>query len=153
MKGKRNAAFQEARAAAARSSEGMKTLFDICEGLQESMQPIADLQRQIRAARAPRLEVGRPELAVGRIIEHQGQFARAVARLQLGSLASAARELVRHAHRAQALDEAGWLPHHSMPFDWVEECPGDANAIHRLLSRRFRERRSDAYSSPHFTIK
>ena len=143
MKGK--AAFLEATAAVGHSAEGMKTVFDICEGLQEAMQPFADLQRQIRAVRAPRLAVGRSESAVRRIIVSQGRFARAVARLQLGSLAATARELVRHAHRAQALDEAGWLPHHSMPFDRVEECAGDADAIHRLLSRHYRERWSDVH--------
>ena len=145
MKGKRKAAFLETDAAATRSAEGMKTVFGICAGLQEAMQPFADLQEQIRAVRAPRLAVGRPESAVRRIIESQGRFTRAVAGLQLGSLATATRELVRHAHRAQGLDEAGWLPHQSMPFDRVEECAGDADEIHRLLSRHYRERWSDVH--------
>ena len=46
------------------------------------MQPFADLQRQIGAIRAPRLAVGRPDLAVRRIIESQGRLARSVAQLQ-----------------------------------------------------------------------
>ena len=82
MKGKRNDALLAAAHAAGRSSEGMKSVLDICKGLQEAMQPFADLQRQIGAIRAPRLAVGRPDLAVRRIIESQGRLARSVAQLQ-----------------------------------------------------------------------
>ena len=143
MKGKRKAAVPGVTGAAGRRAERMKSVFDIGRGLREAMQPFADLQRQIGALRSPRLVVGRPEIAVRQIVESHGRFGKAVARLQLGSLATAAGKLARYAQRAQALDEAGWLPHHSMPFERMEECAGDADAIHRLLCRHYREQWSD----------
>lgn len=143
MKGKRKAAVPGMAAAAGRRAEGMRSVFDIGRGLREAMQLFADLQRQIGALRSPRPVVGRPEIAVRQIVESQGRFTRAVARLQLGSLTTAAGKLARYAQRAQALDEAGWLPHHSMPFERMDECAGDADAIDRLLCRHYREQWSD----------
>ena len=140
MKGKRNATLPDATAAAAHSLEGMNTLFAICNGLQEAIRPFSDLQRQLRRAQAHRLQVDGLGSAVRQIIENQSRSARAVARLQLGSVGTTARKLARHAQRAQALDEAGWLPHYSMPFDRMEECAADADAIHKLLCRHYGER-------------
>ena len=41
------------------------------------------------------------------------------------------------------LDEAGWLPHHSMPFEIMEECAGDLDAVYELLCRHYEKRWSD----------
>ena len=145
MNGKRNTALLNTPAAAARSLEGMKTLFAICKGLQEAMRLFSDLQRQLRTVRTPRLEVDGLDSAVRQIVQNQVRIARAVARLHLGSVATAARRLARHAQRARALDKSGWLPHYSMPFDRMEECAGDADAIHKLLCRHYGERWSDVH--------
>ena len=48
---------------------------------------------------------------------------------------------VREARRnPQALDDAGWVPHYTMPFDCIAECGGDADAIRSLLSLHYEER-------------
>ena len=143
MTGKRNSELTEAAAAAGRSSEGMRPVFAMCQGLQKAVKPFADLQRQLQVARVPRFGLDRPESAFRQIIESQSRIAGVVRRLQLGSVGTAAWQLARHARRAQVLDEAGWLPHHSMPFGRVEECAGDVGAVHELLCRHYRERWSD----------
>ena len=140
MKGKRDDAISKVATAGAQLLEGMKPVFDICEGLQKAMQPFADLQRQIQAVRAPCLKVREQESAVRRIIESQSRFARAVGKLRLGPLVAAAGKVARHACNAQTLDDAGWLPHYSTPFDRVDECTGDVDALCALLSRHYRER-------------
>ncbi len=143
MTGKRNGALTEAAAAAGHSSEGMRTVFAMCQGLQEAMKPFADLQRQLRGARVPRFGLDRPESAYRKVIESQARIAGVVKRLQLGSVGTAARQLAHHARRAQVLDEAGWLPHHSMPFGRMEECADDVGAVQELLCRHYQERWSD----------
>ena len=87
----------------------------------------------------PSLGLDRQDSAFRQIIENQARIVEAVKGLQLGP----ARQLARHARRAQVLDEAGWLPHHSMPFARMEECAGDVDAVHELLCRHFEELWSD----------
>ena len=143
MNGKRNGGPMEAATAAGHSSEGMRTVFSMCQRLQEAMKPFADLQQQLQVARLPRFALDRPESAFRRIIQRQARIAEAVKGLQLGSVETAARQLERHARRAQVLDEAGWLPHHSMPFGRMEDCAGEVRAVHELLCRHYEERWSD----------
>lgn len=45
-----------------------------------------------------------------------------------------------HIRNVEALDDAGWLPHYTMPFDRVDKCGDDADALHDLLSRHYQER-------------
>ena len=58
----------------------------------------------------------------------------------LGDVVTGLVGFARHAHNVQALDDAGWVPHYSMPFDCVAKCGGDTEAIHGLLSRYYQER-------------
>ena len=126
--------------ASARFVEGMKPVFEICEGLQKAMQPFADLRRQIQAIRVPSLELREHESAVRRLVDGQRRFADAVGKRNLGPLLTAAGKLARHARNAQALDDAGWLPHYSTPFDRCNECGGDLDALYEFLSGHYRER-------------
>lgn len=139
MREKRNDGLTEAAAAAGRLSEGMRTIFDMCRGMQEAMKPLADLQRQLQTTRAPRFGLDQQDSASRQFIESQSRIAEAVKGLQLGP----ARQLARHARRAQVLDEAGWLPHHSMPFARMEECAGDVDAVHELLCLHYAKRWPD----------
>ena len=107
------------------------------------MKPLADLQRQLQPAGVPRFALDLQESAFRRIIQSQARIAEAVKPLQFGSVGTAARQLARHARRARVLDEAGWLPHHSMPFARMEERAGDVGAVHELLCRHYEERWSD----------
>lgn len=143
MTGNRNGGLTEAAAAARRLSEGMRPIVDMCRGMQEALKPLADLQRQLQTTRVPRFGLARQDSAFRQFIESQARIAEAVKQLQLGSVATAAHQLARHARRAQVLDEAGWLPHHSMPFARMEECAGDVDAVRELLCRHYGERWSD----------
>ena len=116
-------------------SEGLP-LFALLKGLEQVAQPFSDLLRQIPTIRVPAIE---KDSAVGRLIAGQQRFAVAVKKLGIGSLATAAGKLARHVGNAEALDKAGWLPHHSMPFDRIDECEGDAEAVNALLSRYYRD--------------
>ena len=140
MKGRRNEEFLRAVTAAASAREAMRPVVDICAGLRQGMQPFADLQAQIGRIQAQVRKSHEQNLAVVRAIQAQTRFAGAVGRLQLGPLMAAAEQLARHARRAKAFDEAGWLPHYSTPFDRVEACDGDSDAIHVLLSTHYGER-------------
>ena len=99
----------------------------------------ADLQEQIARIQAQIQRTQEQNLAVVRAIQDQARFASAVAELRLGPLRTAAEQLAGHVRRAQAFDEAGWLPHHSTPLDRVEACAGDSGAIHAVLSSYYRE--------------
>ncbi|MCY4138622.1 MAG: hypothetical protein OXF56_10195 [Rhodobacteraceae bacterium] len=85
----------------------------------------------------------RQDSAFSQIIERQARIAEASKGLQPGSVGTAARQLARHARRAQVLDEAGWLPHHSMPFARMEECTLDVDAVRQFLCQHYDERWSD----------
>lgn len=103
------------------------------------MQPFTDLQKHIAGIQAQVRKTHEQNLAVMRAIQGQARFASAVARLNLGSLRAAAVQLAGQVQRAQALDEAGWLPHVSTPLARVEECGGDSEAIHTVLSAFYEE--------------
>lgn len=143
MTGRRISELTEAAIEAGHSSEGLRTVFAMCQRLQEAMKPFADLQWQLQVARVPRLALDRPESAFRGIIQSQARIGEAVKRLRLGSVRTVAPQLARHARRAQLLDEAGWLPHYGMPFDRMEQCAGDVGAVHELLCRHYEERWSD----------
>ena len=38
------------------------------------------------------------------------------------------------------LDKSGWLPHHSTPFELVDACNGDSEALRRRLRQFYEER-------------
>ena len=139
MKTRRNERFFKMVSVVARSQDGMRPVFEMCEGLRQAMQPFADLQEGIQKIGAPLIKVREQMSAVERITEIQGRFARDVGKLQLGPLVASAENLAMHARNAQALDEAGWLPHYSTPLDHMQACEGDKDAIHSLLSRYYRE--------------
>lgn len=143
MKGRRNDEFLRAAAGAASAQEAMRPVVDICQGLRQAMQPFADLQGQIARIQAQVRKTREQNLAVVRAIQDQTRYVSAVGRLQLGPLRAAAEQLARYARRAKAFDEAGWLPHYSTPFDRVEACDGDSDAIYALLSTHYRERWSE----------
>ena len=120
--------------------EGRVPFLDLLRRLQAAMEPLADLQREIVPIRArfPRLD--EQASVVARLIESQRQFAKALEGLKLGPGLAAAEKLARHARNAQTLDDAGWLPHHSTPFDRIDSCEGDAAALHGVLLRHYQER-------------
>lgn len=76
---------------------------------------LANLQREVRATRAALPRIHEQDSTIGRLLK-------AVANLRSGPVLAAAGKLARHARNAQALDDAGWLAHHSTPFDRIDEC-------------------------------
>ena len=98
------------------------------------MQPFTDLQKQIAGIQAQFRKMQEQDRAILQVIRDQVRFANAVARLNLGTVKAAAEQLAGQVRRAEAFDRAGWLPHASTPLDRVEECAGDSEALHRLLS-------------------
>ncbi|MDE0103554.1 MAG: hypothetical protein OXN89_14355 [Bryobacterales bacterium] len=58
----------------------------------------------------------------------------------MSSLVTVSRVLTRRIQSAQVLDDAGWLPHYSTPFDRVDECDGDVEALRELLWQHYQER-------------
>ena len=137
---RRNDEFQRAAPAVAQAQEEMRPVFEICRGLRQSMQPFADLQERIAGIQAEFWKVQEQNQAVMRAIREQARYASAVAKLHLGPLQAAAKQLSSQVRRAQAFDEAGWLPHHSTPLDRVKQCAGDSEAVHLFLSAYYEER-------------
>ena len=138
MTGRRNDEFLTAVTAAARALDGMRPVFEICEGLRQAMQPLADLQEQIAGIRTQFRKVHEQNLEVARAIQDSDRFVSAIARW-FEPLATVAEQLISHARTAKALDEAGWLPHYSTPLNRVDACAGDSDAIHALMSDYYRE--------------
>ena len=48
-------------------------------------------------------------------------------------------ELTKQSQAVSALDEAGWLPHFTTPFDYIEDCGNDSEKIRRALTEYYRE--------------
>lgn len=140
MKESRENIILRASSAAGKISDGMRPAIEFCEGLQKVMQPVADLQKQIQAIWVPRFEQGEYQAAINKLLESQRQIAAAVQKFNLGPIMAAAEVLGRHFGNAKALDDAGWLPHHSTPFDRCGKYWGDTDALHTLLSRHYTEK-------------
>ena len=51
----------------------------------------------------------------------------------------------RYAQSADALNDAGWLPHNSTPFDQVDKCNGDVGAVYGLLSQFYSEKGPEVF--------
>ena len=112
----------------------------ILQGLQTAMQPYADLQRCIRELQTS-LPRG-PELgaAVRTLVESQRQFAEVCRNLSIAPVIKSSGTIARHIRSSKALDDAGWLPHYSTPFDVVGAGPSDSDALHDSLTRHYQDR-------------
>lgn len=126
-----------------RLREGLKPIADLGKQLEKAMRPQFEMQKLIQSIRVPAFEVPKFELAVARILERQTQFVSTIAKLQLGSVAVAAQKLAQFDRNNRALDEAGWLPHYSTPFEFIDECDGDIDALRERISQHYRDQWSD----------
>lgn len=61
-------------------------------------------------------------------------------------------KFLRHVRNTRVLDDIGWLPHYTMPFDGVDKCGDDADALHDLLSRHYQERWPDVRQEIEFRV-
>ena len=99
----------------------------------KAMQPIVGLQRLLNAFRAPIMQVPRFDFAVSRIFESHRQLANIFRRHDFGSLAAITQKLAKLQRHNEVLDQSGWLPHYSTPFELLDECGNDPVALDRQL--------------------
>ena len=101
------------------------------------MQPLAEVQKRMQAIQVPVFD--KPEFisALERLAEKQQEFAKAIAGLEVG-LPNVFERIAQIGRSTKGLDDAGWLPHHSTPFDQVEHANGDAASLNALLSGYYR---------------
>ncbi len=112
---------------------------EIQKRMQKSLKPFADMQEQIRRIAVPVFDMSGFEAAIKSIVDSQRSFAKAVESLQLGPLGEFAKKLAQIGRDTKALDAAGWLPHYTTPFEYVEQCNGDIDALKTRLSDYYRQ--------------
>ena len=118
----------------------MKSVFDGIQALHKAIQPCAELHSQIRRLQTRLSPASALEPALRNLLESQRRFGEVFRTLSLGPAFALSGELARHSRNARLLDDAGWLPHSSTPFDVVAACHGDSGALHDHLTRYYQDR-------------
>ena len=124
------------------SHQQMKPIF---QSLQKAMQPYADLHRRIRELQTSLSPVPEFESAVRGLLESQRRFAAVFRNLRIAPVIKATGELARLSRNSKLLDDAGWLPHYSTPFDAIDACGGDSGALSAHLTRHYQDRWPEVY--------
>ena len=122
---------------------GMKSIFEVLDGPQKiairfnratvSLQPVLDA-----AAAAVKISLSLQPML--------DEAAAAVAKISLSlqpmldAAAAVAEKILPPLRFWLALNDSGWLPHYTTPFDCVARCGGDADEVRDLLSRHYQER-------------
>ena len=118
----------------------MNSVFHAFQALHKAMRPCAELQSQIRGLQTSLSTVSAFEPALRDLLESQRRFGEVFRTLSLAPVVSLAGELGRLSRNAKLLDDAGWLPHHSTPFDVVDACQGDSGELRDRLTRYYQDR-------------
>ena len=119
--------------------EGTKSIADLSKQLHRAMQPLVDVQTGIQAIRVSAFRVPQFNVAVKRIIDGSTQFARTIENFQLGSIGSAVQRLAQLSRHNHVLDSAGWLPHYTTPFEYIDECDGDIDEVQAQLWQYYQD--------------
>ena len=117
----------------------------VLPGFKSAIQPLADLQRQIRHIQKTLSPAPEIDSAVRKLLESQRRFADAFRILGLSPVIKTTGEFSRLSRNPKLLDEAGWLPHYSTPFDAVDACGGDVGVLTDHLSSYYQERWSQIH--------
>lgn len=112
----------------------------ILPGFKSAIQPFAELQRQIRYFQKSLSPAPQIESAVRELLENQRRFADAFRNLGLSPIIKTTGEFARLSRNPKLLDEAGWLPHYSTPFEVVDTCGGDLSVLSDHLATYYEER-------------
>ena len=104
-----------------------------------AIQPYADLQRNIRELQTSISPVPEFESAVRALLESQRRFADAFRNLSLAPVVNIGGEFARLSRNSKLLDDAGWLPHYSTPFNAVYACEGDSAVLRDRLTRHYQD--------------
>lgn len=110
---------------------------EIQKQLQQTLQPLASLQRQLPKIDIPVFRPPAFELAVREFIESQRKIAKSIESLGLGTLPEISARIAQTARRTEALDAAGWLPHYTTPFDLTDAAGGDADELRRAIEAHY----------------
>ena len=144
MDGRDAVGTSRAKGCDASEREGGSSIFELLGRLNAAMRPLFEFKREVGTQFSG---AGFGESAIGRIVRGHRQLAKALGglgRLRLSpALQDACTRLARHARNAKKLEDAGWVAHISTPFEGVDSCDGDAEALHDLLSRHYREKWPD----------
>lgn len=120
------------------------SIFGLLGRLNAAMRPLLEIQRRVGGQFGG---ANYSESTIGGLVSAHGQLAKALGRLGRLRLSPALQDactrLARHARNAKKLEDAGWVAHISTPFERVDSCDGDAEALHDLLSRHYREKWPD----------
>ena len=140
---KLNAGFVDAVAAASNIRDAVKPMTDAGKVFHQAVQRSA---AQPFAAQAAMADVGQgfskiaeQYLRVVRRIGFDHQFGRLLPKLELPDFRHITEPLARQLRMEQALDDSGWLPHHSTPLESVKACAGDREAIQVVLRNYYCE--------------
>jgi len=117
--------------------EAMWPVADLFKQIQRAMQPFTDMQKQLQAIHAPAFGTPAFDSVIKQFAESQRRIAKAINGTQVWPLFE---KIAKFERNTRALEAIGWLPHYSIPFDLVEECIGDTDALQTCLSNHFKER-------------
>jgi hypothetical protein len=120
----------------------------IDKSLQHLMEPLSELQNQMAKSLEPFIGLMREinsiqiPLPVQEAIKNISVFQEAL-KIHLGPIAEVARQLAINHKRCHMLEEVGWLPHDTTPFNLIDEC-GDN--LKDLIGTYYKENWADIRS-------
>ena len=116
-----------------------ESVADFGKELHMALRPIIRFQRLVSNFRAPSVRLPQFDFAVSGIVDSHRRLASTLRNANLGPVAAFTRHLARLEQHNDALEKSGWLPHHSTPFELVDACNGDSEALCRTLLQFYEE--------------
>lgn len=115
------------------SEDITETFSDFGEELRRALQPIVQLQSLADSFKAPTIRVPTFDFGVQQILESHRRLAANLRYAIPRPFAEFSRKLEKFKRHNDLLDKSGWLPHHSTPFELVDACGSDSDALRRRL--------------------
>jgi len=109
------------------------------ERIQEAMHPLAGMQNNIQALAARVSQPTRLELAIKKFVTSNTEITKAFETLKVGPVDEFAKKLAQDTRRTRPLENAGWLPHYTTPFDIVELRHTDTTLLQDELLKYYKE--------------
>lgn len=122
------------------SEDSAESVADFVEEFRSALQPIIRFQGLFSAFSEPIVQVPQFDFGASGVSDSCRRLATNLRNASLGPVAEFSRKLKKLQRHNDVLDKSGWLPHHSTPFELVDACDNDPEALRRRLLRFYDER-------------